>query len=133
MVCIDRHYDIVKESDRESFTQEGLHQRKIQAYAHAVLMAFAVKRSRREKTALVEVHREVEFALTRRELGRKFYFVAFVDGSIERAEIVLNTFVKRIQFCLHRTAVGVIGRLGGSALGLRTLVLAHRITVIIQP
>jgi hypothetical protein len=133
MVCIDRHHDIVKESDREAFIQEVLHQRKIQAYAHPVLVAFAVKRSRREKTALVEVHRKVEFALTRRELGGKFYFVAFVDGSIERAEIVLNTFVKRIQFCLHRTAVGVIGRLGGFALGLRTLVLAHRITVIIQP
>ena len=50
MPGINGHDHIVQEREREPIPEKALHQRKIKADAHAVLMAFAVISGRREKS-----------------------------------------------------------------------------------
>ena len=108
MSRINGHNNVVQKRDCELIAEQPLHEREIEADAHAVLMPLAVVRTRREKTSFIEVDIEVEFALAGRELRGELAFVVFVNRAIERAEVSLDCVVERIQLMFEHAAIGVI-------------------------
>src|SRR5437016_4164381 len=79
MPHVDGHNHIVEKRERKLIPEQALHESEVKAYAHAVLVSFAMIRAGREKSALIEVDIEIELPLTRGELRGKFALVVFVD------------------------------------------------------
>ena len=132
MARVDGHHHIVQQCDREALREKALHQGEVKTYPHAVLMPLAVISAGREKTALVEIHVEIEPPLAGCQLRRELRLIVLIDQTVESAEIVLNVVIESIQLLFHDATIGLVGCPSRIAGGLRGLVPPHGVAVVIE-
>jgi len=129
---VDRHDDVIQQRERKPFTEQPLHEGKIKADAHAVLMPFTMEGRGWKQAAIIKVDVQAETTGGRRQLRGELALVVFIDRAVERAEILLHFVVKAIQLVFHYIAVGIIRSLRTSRGIFGRLVLSHCFAIVNQ-